>query len=71
MRCSPAFLDGPGQRETAVVRLHGSAGNDGIRPLPQRIRHAEVELARLVAPGRSGKHVVALDEHVDLSAESL
>ena len=32
-----AFMHGPGKGQTAVVGLHGTAGDDGIRPLGQRV----------------------------------
>jgi len=58
------FPDRSGQRQAAVVGLHGSARDEKIRPFFQGIGRHELQLADLVAAGGKPQLVVALDEEV-------
>ena len=66
-----AFMHGPGEGQTAVVGLHGAAGDDGVGALSQSVGDGEVQLTGLVAAGAAGEQVVALHVHVDLVAQGL
>ena len=44
-----------------VIRLHGADGHDRIGALLDRIRHHELELARLISACRQPGAIVALD----------
>ena len=59
-----AFRDGRGQREPAVVRLHGADGDQGVAALHQGIGHEELEFAGLVAAAGQAEQVVTLDVDV-------
>ena len=53
-----AFMHGPGEGQTAVVGLHGAAGDDGVGALSQSVGDGEVQLTGLVAAGAAGEQVV-------------
>src|SRR5579883_3097803 len=55
------LLDRGGQRNSAMVGLRRTAGDQRIGALRQRIGRQELELARLVAAREQAEHVVALD----------
>lgn len=66
-----AFMNGPGEGQTAMVGLYGAAGDQGICALIQSIGDAEIQLAGLVAAAGAGKQVVTLDIDIDTSIQGL
>ena len=56
-----AFLHGSRERDSAMVRLGRTTGDEGIGADGECVAHQEFELAGLVAAGRETQHVVTLD----------
>jgi len=59
-----AFYDSGGQGDAAVVGLRGTAGDQGVGALGQRVGGQKLQLAGFVAAREQTQHVVALDPNI-------